>query len=199
MSTLVLATSNQGKVAELQALLDQHNIQVVAQGEFDIPSVAETGLTFVENALIKARHAANHSSLPALADDSGLVVPALGGAPGIYSARYAGEEANDQANNQKLLAEMVGLEGDDRRAHFFCAVVYIRHPEDPQPLICQGTWRGAVLSEPSGKGGFGYDPLFFVPSHGCAAAELPKEVKNTISHRGQAMQQLLAAMTSPQV
>ena len=193
MRKIVLATANPGKAAELQDLLAGQDIQVLPQSEFNITEVEETGLTFVENALIKARHAALQSDLPTLADDSGLVVPALDGAPGIYSARYAGDAASAAANNEKLLAAMADLSGADRRAHFFCAMVYLTHPEDPQPIICQGSWRGAVLTEPAGRGGFGYDPIFFVPSHGCAAAELPKEVKNILSHRGQALQQLLVA------
>ena len=194
MSKVVLATTNRGKVTELQALLEGHALHVVPQSEFAIPDIEEKGLTFVENALVKARHAARHSDLPAIADDSGLVVPALGGAPGIYSARYAGALSNATANNEKLLQEMKGFTGNKRRAYFFCALVYLRHVEDPTPIICQARWHGAVLTESTGKGGFGYDPLFFVPSHGCSAAELPKEVKNSISHRGQALQQLLSAL-----
>ena len=194
MKNIVLATGNPGKVREINQLLAGSGIEVVPQSEFDVPEVEETGLTFVENALLKARNAARHSGLPAIADDSGLEVDALGGAPGIHSARYAGPDADDAANLQKLLDAMRGLPEQERTARFQCVLVHLRHAEDPTPLIVQGTWEGRILEAPRGTGGFGYDPVFFVPERGCSAAELPPEEKNALSHRGQALRRLVAAL-----
>lgn len=192
--TAVLASSNPGKLAELQAVLADLDMDVLPQSRFAVPAVAETGLSFVENALIKARHCALHSDRPAIADDSGLVVDALGGAPGIYSARYAGEGAADRANLEKLLQALDRLPPEARTARFFCALVYLRDPRDPMPIICQGVWEGRILDAPRGRHGFGYDPVFYVPEHGCAAAELNPQVKNRVSHRGQALTKLMAAL-----
>lgn len=187
MRKLILATGNPGKVRELEAVLAGFDLGIAPQSAFAVPEVEETGLTFVENALIKARNAARHGGLPALADDSGLVVDALEGAPGIYSARYAGPGANDRANIDKLLAELAGLPAARRSARFVCALALLRHPADPTPLICQASWEGMVLAEPRGAGGFGYDPVFWVPDQGRTAAELEPDVKNRLSHRGQAL------------
>ncbi len=187
----VLASGNQGKLKELAAMLGTLDMALVAQSELGISSPPETGLTFVENALIKARYAAQQSGLPALADDSGLAVEALGGAPGIYSARYAGEGASDADNIQALLAAMAAVPDDQRHAAFHCVLVFLTHAEDPTPLIAHGTWRGRILNAAHGSGGFGYDPVFWVPSHQCTAAELTKEEKNRISHRGQALALLM--------
>lgn len=187
----VLASSNQGKLRELQQLLQDARIEVHSQSEFSVSDVEETGLTFVENAILKARNAAEHCGMAAIADDSGLEVDALDGAPGIYSARYAGAGASDQQNVEKLLQEMTGVPEDQRGARFQCVIVLLRHARDPTPLICQGTWEGRVLESPIGVNGFGYDPVFFVPEHGRSAAELRPELKNRMSHRGQALRQLL--------
>jgi XTP/dITP diphosphohydrolase len=192
---IVLASNNAGKVREINQLLAEQAITVVPQREFDIPEVEETGLTFVENAILKARNAARHSGLPAIADDSGIEVDALKGAPGIYSARYAGPGSSDQDNNQKLLAELAEVAQEQRTARFQCVMVYMRHAEDPTPLICQGTWEGVILNEPQGDNGFGYDPLFFVPTEGCSSAQLSPEAKNRLSHRGQALRKLLEALS----
>ena len=192
--TIVLASSNAGKVREFNQLLGGLQLEVVPQSRFNVADAEETGLTFVENAILKARNAAQHAHRPALADDSGLEVDALDGAPGIYSARYAGPAAGDRANLEKLLAMLAGVPEAQRSARFQCVLVYMRHALDPTPLICQGTWEGRILTEARGSGGFGYDPVFFVPSHGCSSAELPAEVKNALSHRGQALQKLLAAL-----
>ncbi len=191
---IVLASNNAGKVREINQLLASEAIQVLPQREFDIAEAEETGLSFVENAILKARHAARESGLPAIADDSGLEVDALDGAPGIYSARFAGAGASDADNNRKLLEALEGVSEAERTARFQCVLVYMRHAEDPTPLICQGTWEGRILRAPSGENGFGYDPLFFVPEKGCTSAELPPEEKNRLSHRGQALQRLLAAL-----
>lgn len=192
--TIVLASNNAGKVREFGALLAGLDMDVVPQSQFDVPEIEETGLTFVENAILKARNAASHARRPAIADDSGLEVDALDGAPGIYSARYAGPGAGDTANLEKLLSMLAEVPEEKRSARFQCVLVYMRHALDPTPLICQGTWEGRILSAPRGRGGFGYDPVFFVPTHNCSSAELPPEVKNALSHRGQALQKLLAAM-----
>ncbi len=191
---IVLASNNHGKVREINQLLAESHIEVVPQSAFGVGEVAETGLSFVENAIIKARHAALHSGLPAIADDSGLEVDALEGAPGIYSARYAGPEGDDGANNAKLLAALEGLPEEARDARFQCILVYLRHAKDPVPIICQGTWEGRILYAPRGDNGFGYDPLFFVPSHACSSAELDPATKNQLSHRGQALRKLCAAL-----
>lgn len=184
---IVLASNNGGKVREIAQLLHDTAIEVVAQRAFGVPEVEETGLSFVENAILKARAAAQHSGCPALADDSGLEVDALHGAPGIRSARYAGPEASDADNIARLLAALDGVPEAERSARFQCLLVYLRHADDPTPLICQGTWDGRILEQPCGSGGFGYDPVFFVPDRGCSAAELDPATKNQLSHRGQAL------------
>lgn len=196
MTDIILASSNAGKVREINQLLAQLHFKARPQGEFGVPDAEETGLTFVENAILKARNAAAHTGLPAIADDSGLEVDALHGAPGIYSARYAGAGASDQANLDKLLAVLRDVPESARTARFQCLLVYLRHAEDPTPLICQGTWEGRILFEARGDNGFGYDPVFYVPTHGCASAELAPEVKNSLSHRGQALHKLVAALQS---
>jgi XTP/dITP diphosphohydrolase len=195
---IVLASNNAGKVREIGQLLTGARIQMIPQGDYGVPEVEETGLTFVENAIIKARNAALHSGLPAIADDSGLEVDALCGAPGIYSARYAGAGASDEANLRKLLSDLTGLPEPERTARFQCVLVYLRHAEDPTPLICQGTWEGLILTEPHGSNGFGYDPIFLVPTQGCSSAELDPETKNRLSHRGQALRELQRLLTRPQ-
>lgn len=194
MTDIVLASSNAGKVREINQLLSGLHIKVRPQSEFNVADAEETGLTFVENAILKARNAAAHTGLPAIADDSGLEVDVLNGAPGIYSARYAGAGASDQANLEKLLEDLRKVVQDARTARFQCLLVYMRHAQDPTPLICQGTWEGRILFEPRGDNGFGYDPVFYVPTHDCSSAELKPEVKNSLSHRGQALRQLLAAL-----
>lgn len=190
MRKLVLATSNRGKLAELQPLLGDAGFELVTQGELGVEDAVEDGLTFVENALIKARHACRATGLPALGDDSGLVVDALDGAPGLYSARYAGEHGNAGANIAKLLHEMRDFSGDRRRAHFYCVLVLLRHADDPQPLIVEGAWHGHVLEAPRGDGGFGYDPVFLDPERGVSAAQIEPATKNRISHRGIALARL---------
>ncbi|MER2581599.1 MAG: XTP/dITP diphosphatase [Candidatus Competibacter sp.] len=187
MRKIVLATANPGKLRELQAVLAGLDFEIVPQSAFGVPEAEETGLTFIENALLKARNAALYTGLPALADDSGLAVDALGGVPGIYSARYAGAGAGDRANIGKLLAELEGVPAERRTARFVCVLALLHHPADPTPLICQGSWEGTILTEPRGEGGFGYDPIFFVPGEQRTAAELEPAVKNQISHRGQAL------------
>jgi len=191
---IVLASSNRGKVREINQLLSGLDLQVRQQGEFGVTDVEETGLTFVENAILKARNASSHTGLPAIADDSGLEVDILNGAPGIYSARYAGSGASDQANLEKLLETLKEVPEAQRSARFQCLLVFLRHAADPTPLICQGTWEGHILFAPRGKHGFGYDPVFYVPTHDCSSAELPPEVKNSLSHRGQALRKLVAAL-----
>jgi XTP/dITP diphosphohydrolase len=194
MTDIVLASSNPGKVREINQLLAGLNFQVRPQSDFGVEDAEETGLTFVENAILKARNAASHTGLPAIADDSGLEVDALNGAPGIYSARYAGNDASDEANLQKLLVDIREVAEAQRTARFQCLMVYMRHAGDPTPLICQGTWEGRILFEPRGEHGFGYDPVFYVPTHDCASAELAPEVKNSLSHRGQALRKLVTAL-----
>ena len=187
--TLVLATGNPGKVKELANMLSSLNINVVPQSDFNVGEVAETGTTFVENAIIKARHAAKITGMPAIADDSGLEVDGLNGAPGVYSARFAGPGASDQDNIDKLLVDL----GNNpiRSARFWCVLVLMRHADDPTPLICSASWEGEITLTQNGNGGFGYDPVFFVPEKNCTSAELTKEQKNAVSHRGQALQKLL--------
>jgi XTP/dITP diphosphohydrolase len=192
---IVLASNNKGKVREINQLLAQQRIEVVPQADFGIEDAEETGLSFVENAIIKARNAARHSGLPAIADDSGIEVDALNGAPGIYSARYAGEGASDEENLLKLLQALHDTPEQERSARFQCLMVYLRHAEDPTPIICQGTWEGRILFEPRGDNGFGYDPVFYVPTHDRSAAELDAETKNGLSHRGQALRKLLEALS----
>ncbi|MFO6422732.1 XTP/dITP diphosphatase [Motilimonas sp. KMU-193] len=187
---LVLATGNLGKVKELADMLAPYDLEVLPQSHFNVSEVAETGTTFVENAIIKARHAAYVTGLPAIADDSGLEVDFLKGAPGIYSARFAGPHANDKTNIDKLLQELDGVPESQRSARFHCVLVLMAHADDPTPVICHGTWEGFITTTPHGENGFGYDPVFFVPSEGKVSAELSKERKNQLSHRGKALQLL---------
>ncbi len=194
MKRLVVASNNSGKLRELQALLSQVNFDVVPQSAFGVPEADEPHGTFVENALAKARHAARLTGLPALADDSGLYVSALGGAPGVISARYAGEPRSDERNNAKLIAALSGI--GDRRAHYVAVLVILRHADDPQPLIAEGEWHGEIIDTARGAGGFGYDPYFLLPEFGLTAAELPATEKNRRSHRGLALAQLLARLQS---
>ena len=191
MQKIVLATGNAGKLKELRELLADQSFEVVSQKDLGVSDADETGLSFVENAILKARHASRITGLPALADDSGLCVDVLGGAPGIYSARYAGVGATDADNNRKLLQVLEPhRSASPLTARFVCVLVLVRHADDPLPLICQGEWEGEILEAPRGEQGFGYDPLFFVPSDGMSSAELPRARKNALSHRGQALQQL---------
>ena len=191
MTTIVLATGNQGKVNELARLLAAQNIEIKPQSEFNVSDVAETGTTFVENAIIKARHAAKSTGLAAIADDSGLEVDALNGAPGVYSARYAGENASDDDNTNKLLNALVDVADDKRSARFHCVLVYMRHENDPTPLICHGVWEGSITREKIGQQGFGYDPVFWQADHKMTSAQLPRDLKNQLSHRGQALEKLI--------
>ncbi|ATH77069.1 MULTISPECIES: RdgB/HAM1 family non-canonical purine NTP pyrophosphatase [Halomonadaceae] len=190
-TTLVLASGNAGKLKEFNQLLAPLGLDVRAQAEFGVQDVEETGLTFVENALLKAREASRVSGLPALADDSGLEVDALQGAPGIYSARYAGEPKSDERNNQKLLAALADCAEGQRSGRYWCVLVYLRHAEDPVPVIVQRSWEGEILAHPRGDGGFGYDPLFWLPDQGMSVAELASESKNRLSHRGRALHDLV--------
>ena len=190
LQQIVLASNNAGKIREIQALLPDYPI--VPQSAFNIIEAEETGLSFVENAIIKARNAALHSGLPAIADDSGLVIDALQGAPGVLSARYAGIGAGDQDNLQKALQVLAGVPDEQRTARFVCVMVFMRHAEDPLPVIAQGVWEGRILQQAKGENGFGYDPVFWVPERDCAAAELSSEVKNALSHRGKALKMLTA-------
>lgn len=192
---IILASGNAGKLREFQQLLGGCGFDVHPQSEFFSESAEETGLTFVENALIKARYACQKTGLPSIADDSGIEVDALNGRPGIYSARYAGVDANDKKNNALLLQELMNVPDEKRTARYHAVLVYMRHAEDPTPIICHGTWEGKILREAKGSGGFGYDPLFYVPTHNCASAELSKDEKNKISHRGKAMAELLIKMS----
>ena len=191
---IVLASSNPGKVREINQMLAGLHLAVVPQSDFGVTEAEETGLTFVENALLKARNAARFTQIAAIADDSGLEVDALHGAPGIYSARYAGKGAGDKANLLKLLEDIKNVPDEKRTARFQCVLVYLRHEADPTPIICQGTWEGRLLHAPVGDNGFGYDPIFFVPTHRCSSAQLPPEVKNALSHRGQALRALVSAL-----
>jgi len=193
MTKIVLASGNKGKLREFAAMFSDHfadqAVELIPQTELGVSDADETGLSFVENAIIKARHACQVTGLPALADDSGIEVDALDGAPGIYSARYSGE--GDEANNAKVLKNLEGISDEHRTARFQCVLVYMRHAEDPTPQVFQGAWEGRIMTAPSGTEGFGYDPIFFVTDEGCSAAELSRERKNQISHRGQAIQQFL--------
>ncbi len=191
---IVLATGNQGKVKEMADLLSDFGFEVHAQSEFNVSEVAETGTTFIENAIIKARHAAKETGFAAIADDSGLEIDYLKGAPGIYSARYYGEGATDKLNLEKVLAEMQGVPEEQRTARFHCVLVLMRHENDPTPLVCHGKWEGRILTEASGENGFGYDPIFFVPEEGCASAELEPVRKKQLSHRGKALNELFATI-----
>ena len=194
MPELVIASGNEGKLRELSALLSPLNYTAHTQAEFNVQDADETGTTFVENAIIKARNAAAQTGLPAIADDSGIEVDALDGAPGVYSARFSGPGATDATNNALLIEKLRDIPEADRTARYRAVIVYLRHAKDPSPIICEGTWEGRILLEPRGEGGFGYDPYFFVPSHGCTGAELSAEEKNRISHRGQALQQLVSQL-----
>ena len=199
---IVVASGNKGKLKEIGEVLAPLGIHVRGQVEFSIPEIEETGLTFVENALLKARNTCAHTGRPALADDSGIEVDALKGAPGIYSARYAamdGGNANDAANVAKLLHALDGVPDTERTARFQCVMVFLRHTHDPTPLICQGTWEGRVTLQPAGDNGFGYDPVFWVPQQNCTAAQLPPAIKNLLSHRGQALQLLLKGLQARHV
>ena len=191
---LVLASSNPGKLAEFRNLLHDCGLAIAPQSDLSVPDADETGLTFVENAIIKARNACAHTQLPAIADDSGLEVDALNGQPGIYSARFAGKQGDNAKNNQLLLEKMAGIPIHRRTARYQCVLVFMRHAKDPTPLICQASWEGLISTEEQGDKGFGYDPLFWLPDKDCTAAELNNEEKNIISHRGKAMQLLLKAL-----
>ncbi len=189
---IVLASGNPGKIREIQAILK--NQTIIAQSQFNVPEAEETGTTFVENAIIKARNAAEFCKMPAIADDSGIVVDALGGAPGVISARYAGVGASDSENLEKLLNDLQNVPEEQKTARFICVMVFLQHANDPFPIIAQGVWEGQILPAPVGENGFGYDPVFFVPGYNCASAQLSPEVKNSISHRGKALKQLTALM-----
>jgi XTP/dITP diphosphohydrolase len=191
---VVLASANKGKLREINQLLEGLHIVAVPQTQLGVTDVEETGLTFVENAIIKARHAAQLTGLPAIADDSGIEVDALQGEPGIYSARYSGVGATDADNLELLLEKLRDVPEAQRSARFQCLMVYMRHGKDPTPIICQGTWEGRILFEPVGENGFGYDPVFYVPDESCSAAQLSSDVKNRLSHRGQALRKLLSAL-----
>lgn len=194
MQKIVIASGNAGKLREFQQLLAGCGFEVLPQSEFSVSDADETGTTFVENAIIKARHACAKTGLPAIADDSGIEVDALNGRPGVYSARYSDPYANDANNNKKLLAELVNVPDEKRTARYHAVLAFMRHADDPTPILCHGVWEGFILTEARGENGFGYDPLFFVPSHNCAAAELDKAEKNRVSHRGKAMAELLVRL-----
>ncbi|MCL9780894.1 XTP/dITP diphosphatase [Vibrio sp. S4M6] len=198
MSKIVLATGNQGKVREMSDLLAEFGFEVLPQSQFNVSEVAETGTTFIENAIIKARHAAKETGLPAIADDSGLEVDALDGAPGVYSARYAGESASDSDNLNKLLDALQNVPEEQRSARFHCVLVFMRHHNDPTPIVCHGHWEGRILTEAHGENGFGYDPIFYVPEQDCASAQLAPEQKKQLSHRGKALQKLFQALSNAQ-
>lgn len=192
---IVLATGNQNKVKELSNMLNDLNISIVPQSDYNVSEVAETGTTFVENAIIKARHAAKITGLPAIADDSGLAVDFLNGAPGIYSSRFAGKNANDEDNMTKLLHELDGVPAVQRTARFICVLVFMRHSDDPTPIICQGCWEGIITKVKSGDQGFGYDPIFYIDQQLMTSAQLPREIKNQLSHRGKALNLLKTQLT----
>ncbi len=193
-NTIVLASNNKGKLREFHKMFNHYGIDIVSQSEYQVDDADETGLSFIENAIIKARHACEKTQQPAIADDSGLAIDALNGAPGIYSARYAGEHGNDRANNQKVLNDLQGQPEDNRKGQFICALAYMRHANDPTPIVCQASWEGVILDHERGTNGFGYDPLFWLPEHQCCSAELAPELKNTISHRARALEQLVGAL-----
>jgi len=192
MKKLVLASNNAGKLREFAALLATVDFEVLPQAQFNVPEAEEPHFTFVENAIAKARHAARLTGLPALADDSGICVDALGGAPGVFSARFAGEPKSDQRNNEKLIADLAGQ--PNRRAHYYCILVFVRHADDPQPIIAEGEWHGEIVDTPRGENGFGYDPYFWLGEFGCTAAELAADKKNAISHRGKALAVLIGKL-----
>ncbi len=194
MQKIVIASGNPGKLREIRRILEPLDFQVVPQSDFGVPECPEPHVTFIENCLAKARHAALHTGLPALADDSGICVDALNGAPGVYSARYAGEPKSDQRNNEKLI-EALGNESN-RKAHYYCVIVLVRHPDDPQPLIAEGSWHGEIIATPRGENGFGYDPYFYLPEFGKTGAELDPDHKNAISHRGKALMMLVEKLKS---
>ena len=191
MKKLVLASSNPGKLRELSALLDESRYKIIPQADFNVPGVAETGTTFVENAIIKARHAAQFTGLAALADDSGIVIDALNGEPGVHSARFSGSDASDESNNILLVEKLRSVPEAQRSARYQAVIVYMRNAVDPSPIICEGSWEGIIVLEAKGSGGFGYDPYFYLPDYGCTSAELSADEKNRISHRGQALRLLL--------
>jgi len=191
MQQIVLATGNEGKVKEFKQMLSEQPFEILRQSEFNVSDVEETGLTFVENAILKARHVAEVSGLPTIADDSGIEVDALDGAPGIYSARYAGPGATDKDNLDKLLQDIESIDEQHRTARFRCVLVLMRHAKDPTPIICQGTWDGTLLRQPVGDNGFGYDPIFWLEENQCTSAQLAPEIKDQLSHRGQALRQLV--------
>jgi XTP/dITP diphosphohydrolase len=193
-SEILFASNNLGKICEAREILAELGLTVISQSEYGVTDAEETGLTFIENAIIKARHAARHSMLPALADDSGLEVDALNGSPGVFSARYAGIGASDADNNAKLIKALECVPHSSRAARFRCVMAYLRHADDPSPVIAEGVWEGLVLDKPRGSGGFGYDPYFFVPEKGCTSAELSAEIKNNLSHRGQALRRMAAEL-----
>ncbi|HHB92284.1 MAG TPA: RdgB/HAM1 family non-canonical purine NTP pyrophosphatase [Thioploca sp.] len=190
MKKIIIASGNKGKLREFNQILQKFAFEVIPQSQYQVPEVAETGLTFVENALIKARNAAQYTGFPAISDDSGIEIDALGGSPGIYSARFAGENATDDDNNKLLVKKLTNIAEEKRTARYHCVIVYMQHANDPMPLICQGSWEGIILLKPRGQNGFGYDPFFYLPTHNCTAAELLPEVKNQLSHRGQALRTL---------
>jgi XTP/dITP diphosphohydrolase len=192
MQKIVIASGNPGKLREIRRILEPLDFQVVPQSDFGVPECPEPHVTFIENCLAKARHAALHTGLPALADDSGICVDALNGAPGVYSARYAGEPKSDQRNNEKLIAALKGE--TNRKAHYYCVIVLVRHPDDPQPLIAEGSWHGEIIDTPRGQNGFGYDPYFYLPEFGKTGAELEPDHKNAISHRGKALKLLVSKL-----
>ena len=192
MKKIVIASNNPGKLREISRILAPLDIEAAPQGDFGVPECPEPHVTFVENCIAKARHAAAHTGLPALADDSGICVDALNGAPGVYSARYAGEPKSDARNNQKLIEALKG--NPNRKAHYYCVMVYVRYPDDPQPIIAEGSWHGEIIDTPRGDGGFGYDPYFLVPQFGKTGAELDQDEKNAVSHRGQALGELVARL-----
>lgn len=191
MTTIILASNNSGKLKEFQYAFAEFNVKIISQKEFSIQSIDENGLTFVENALLKARQVCKFTKQPAIADDSGLTVDALEGQPGIISARYSGEAATDEANNKKLLTELNDIPAEKRQAQFHCVLVYLRHANDPAPIICHGLWQGFITEIPQGENGFGYDPLFYIPELKCTSAQLKTTEKNKISHRGQAVTAML--------
>ncbi len=192
MKKIVIASGNPGKLREIRRILEPMEFSVVPQSDFGVPECPEPHVTFIENCLAKARHASLHTGLPALADDSGICVDALNGAPGVYSARYAGEPKSDQRNNEKLIAALSGE--SNRKAHYYCVIVLVQHPDDPQPLIAEGSWHGEIIDTPRGENGFGYDPYFFLPEFGKTGAELDPDHKNAISHRGQALEILVGKL-----
>ncbi len=195
-SQIILASDNPGKLREIKELLADLPYEIIPQSEFSVPKLQETALTFVENAILKARNASEYTRLPAIADDSGLEIDALNGEPGIYSARYARPDAISQKNIAKVLQKLRNIPKEKRSARFQCVMVYLKHIKDPSPIIAQGTWEGSILFQQQGKNGFGYDPIFYVPTHNCSAAELPTDIKNKLSHRGQALRKLLKELKS---